>query len=231
VIDTDRDSQRVIGYLGGGFVDGAILVSARRGDPISQAIADLRLPSVMIGRPDNELRLPWVGIDNRGAARLITERLMATGRTRIGMIAAGLDRDSGRDRLAGFRDALGDRFDDALVSRQNFYTHDAGLAGMAELLRVEPALDGVFAASDAVAVGALEALASAGRGVPRDVGVVGFDDSAWARRSQPALSTIRQPAAGLGARAAELVLEQVRTGAPQPDGVLLPTEVVWRDSA
>jgi DNA-binding LacI/PurR family transcriptional regulator len=231
VIDTDRDSQRVTGYLGGGFVDGAILVSARRGDPISQAIADLRLPSVMIGRPDNELRLPWVGIDNRGAARLITERLMATGRTRIGMIAAGLDRDSGRDRLAGFRDALGDRFDESLVSRQSFYTHDAGVAGMAELLRVDPALDGVFAASDAVAVGALEPLASAGRRVPRDVGVVGFDDSAWARRAQPALSTIRQPAADLGARAAELVLEQVRTGASQSDGVLLPTEVVWRDSA
>lgn len=231
VIDTERDSQRVTGYLGGGFVDGAIIVSAREGDPISQAIADLRLPAVMIGRPDNQPQLPWVGIDNRGAARQITERLMATGRHRIGMIAAGLDRDSGRDRLAGFRDALGTRFDETLVSRQSFYTHDAGVAGMAELLRVDPLIDGVFAASDAVAVGALEALASAGRRVPVEVGIVGFDDSAWARRAQPALSTIRQPAGDLGARAAELVLEQVRTGSPKSDGVLLPTEVVWRDSA
>jgi DNA-binding LacI/PurR family transcriptional regulator len=214
VIDTDRDSQRVTGYLGGGFVDGAILVSAREGDPISHAIADLHLPAVTVGRPDNELQLPWVGIDNRAAARLITQRLLATGRRRVGMIAAGLDRDSGRDRLAGFRDALGDRFDESLVSRQSFYT-----------------LDGVFAASDAVAVGALETLASAGRRVPVDVGVVGFDDSAWARRAQPALSTIRQPAGDLGARAAELVLEQVRTGVSRPDGVLLPTEVVWRNSA
>jgi DNA-binding LacI/PurR family transcriptional regulator len=231
VIDTDRDSQRVTGYLGGGFVDGAIIVSAREGDPISRAIADLHLPVVMIGRPDNQLQLPWVGIDNRGAASLITQRLQATGRRRIGMIAAGLDRDSGRDRLAGFRDALGADYDESLVSRQSLYTHDAGVAGMAELLRADPLIDGVFAASDAVAVGALEALATAGRGVPRDVGVVGFDDSAWARRAQPALSTIRQPAGALGARAAELVLEQVRTGASRTDGVLLPTEVVWRDSA
>lgn len=231
VIDTDRDSQRVTGYLGGGFVDGAIIVSAREGDPISQAIADLRLPAVMIGRPDNQPRLPWVGIDNRGAARQITERLRGTGRRRIGMIAAGLDRDSGRDRLAGFRDALGDGFDESLVTRQSFYTHAAGVAGMVELLRADPTIDGVFAASDAVAVGALEALAAAGRRVPDDVGVVGFDDSAWARRAQPALSTIRQPAGGLGARAAELVLEQVRSGALADDGVLLPTEIVWRQSA
>lgn len=232
VIETDRDSERVSGYLGGGFVDGAIIVSAREGDPISQAIANLHLPAVMIGRPDNQPRLPWVGIDNRGAARQITERLAATGRDRIGMIAAGLDRDSGRDRLAGFQEALGDAFVPALVSRQPFYTFDAGVAGMAELLAVEPALDGLFAASDAVAAGAIEVLRARGRRVPEDVGVVGFDDSAWALRSLPALSTVRQPAALLGARAAALVLEQITTGgASGGEGVMLDTEVVWRDSA
>ncbi|WP_297603195.1 LacI family DNA-binding transcriptional regulator [Microcella sp.] len=231
VIDTERDSQRVTGYLGGGFVDGAIIVSARAGDPISQAIADLRLPAVMIGRPDNQPQLPWVGIDNRGAAREITDRLSATGRRRIGMIAAGLDRDSGRDRLSGFQDALGARFDDSMVSRQNLYTFAAGVAGMTELLAIDSSIDGVFAASDAVAAGALEALRIAGRTVPGDVGVVGFDDSAWARRTRPALSTVRQPAAELGARAAQLVLDQVQAGESHSDGVLLQTEVVWRHSA
>lgn len=231
IIDTERDSQRVTGYLGGGFVDGAIIVSAREDDPISQAIADLRLPAVMVGRPDNQPQLPWVGIDNRGAARQITERLRGTGRRRIGMIAAGLDRDSGRDRLAGFREAMGGDFDDTLVARQRFYTYAAGVAGMAELLASDPDIDGVFAASDAIAAGALETLRTAGRTVPGDVGVVGFDDSSWAVRARPALSTVRQPAGQLGARAAELVLEQVRTGSLESNGALLATEIVWRDSA
>jgi len=231
LIDTERDSQRVTGYLGGGFVDGAIIVSAREDDPISQAIADLRLPAVMIGRPDNQPQLPWVGIDNRGAARQITTRLQATDRRRIGMIAAGLDRDSGRDRLAGFRDALGVDFDEARVARQSFYTYAAGVAGMTQLLRLDPQIDGVFAASDAIAAGALEVLRTAGRSVPADVGVVGFDDSAWALRAQPALSTVRQPAGELGAQAAELVLEQVRTGSLASHSSLLATEIVWRDSA
>lgn len=231
LIDDERDSHRVTGYLGGGFVDGAIIVSAREGDPISQAIADLRLPAVMIGRPDNQPRLPWVGIDNRGAARQITERLLATGRRRIGMIAAGLDRDSGRDRLAGFRDALGASFDESLVSQQSFYTYAAGVAGMAELLHADPTIDGVFAASDAVAAGALETLRTAGRRVPDEVCVVGFDDSTWALRAQPALSTVRQPAGQLGARAAELVLEQVQSGLRPDEGALLATEIIWRESA
>ena len=232
VIETERDSERVSGYLGGGFVDGAIIVSAREGDPISRAIAELRLPAVMIGRPDNQPRLPWVGIDNRGAAREIADRLAGTGRRRVGMIAAGLDRDSGRDRLAGFQDALGDAFDPTLVSQQPFYTFDAGVAGMTELLEREPELDGVFAASDAVAAGAIDVLRARGRRVPDDVGVVGFDDSAWALRCQPLLSTVRQPAALLGARAAELVLEQIASGGTSGEGgVVLETEVVWRASA
>lgn len=232
VIETERDSERVSGYVGGGFVDGAIIVSAREGDPISKAIAALRLPAVMVGRPDNEPRLPWVGIDNRGAAQQISERLAATGRRRIGMIAAGLDRDSGRDRLAGFQDALGEAFDESLVSRQSFYSFDAGVAGMIELLEREPEIDGVFAASDAVAAGAIDVLKARGRRVPDDVGIVGFDDSAWALRSQPQLSTVRQPAASLGARAAELVLEQIESGGTRGDGgVVLETEVVWRASA
>lgn len=232
VIDTERDSERVTGYLGGGFVDGAIIVSAREGDPISKAIADLHLPAVMVGRPDNQPQLPWIGIDNRGAARQIVERLVGTGRRRVGMIAAGLDRDSGRDRLAGFRDALGDDLDPALVSEQELYSFRAGLVGMTELLERAPDLDGVFCASDAVAAGALDALRSAGRRVPEQVGVVGFDDSAWALRCQPLLSTVHQPAGVLGARAAELVLEQIRSGGRgSRAGVMLDTHVVWRDSA
>lgn len=147
------------------------------------------------------------------------------------MIASALDRDSGADRLAGFTDALGPLFDPTLIARVPFYAYADGVAGMRALLAVEPELDGVFAASDAVAAGALEALRDAGRSVPGDVGVVGFDDSAWALRCQPKLSTVHQPAAGLGQRAAELVLGQLRGDLPQLGGILLETPIVWRASA
>lgn len=145
------------------------------------------------------------------------------------MIASAMDRDSGYDRFTGFRAALGDRFDPGLVVEYPLYTYAAGLEGMQELLQRCPDIDGVFAASDAVAAGAMTALQESGRKVPDDVGIVGFDDSSWALRTRPQLSTVKQPADLLGSTAAELVLAQIR-GLPSPVQVL-DTVVVWRDSA
>lgn len=230
IVDSERDTERVARYLSGGSVDGVIIVYARAHDPIAGVVERLRLPAAFVGHPPGATSAAFVIIDNRGSARAITERLVDTGRRRIGMIAAALDRDSGAERLSGFTDALGERYDDALVERVALYSYSAGREGMTALLERAPDIDGVFAASDAIAAGAMEALRTAGKRVPHDVGVVGFDDSAWARRTLPALSTVRQPAEGLGREAAALVLEQLR-GDAAPREVLLQSEIVWRESA
>lgn len=230
IVDSERDTDRVARYLAGGFVDGAVIVSARTKDPISRAVERLGVPSAFVGHPPGVMAA-YVGIDNRGAAAAITERLLSTGRTRIGMIAAALDRDSGADRLTGFSTALGSRFDPTLIEEVPLYSFAAGVDGMRRLLDRAPDIDGVFAASDAVAAGAIEALRIAGRRVPDDVGVVGFDDSTWATRTQPPLSTVHQPAEGLGRAAAELVLSQLDSGELTFTGTMLPTPIVWRESA
>ena len=229
IIDSDRDSRRVADYLRGGLVDGAVIISARASDPIAAAIADIGLPAAFVGHPEGTPALPYAAIDNVEAARSITNRLLGTGRKQVGMIASALDRDSGKDRLAGFQKAMGGRFDPNLVVEYPLYTYAAGLEGMQELLRRAPHLDGVFAASDAVAAGAMTALQEAGRRVPEDVGIVGFDDSSWALRCRPQLSTVRQPADLLGSTAAELVLAQLQ-GLPGTPRVL-ETTIMWRESA
>ncbi|MBK4348782.1 LacI family DNA-binding transcriptional regulator [Lacisediminihabitans changchengi] len=231
VVDSDRDSARVAEYLSGGFVDGVVIISARAADPIARAVAKLGIPAAFVGHPPEISGIPWVGIDNRAAARAITARLIATGRRRVGMIVSALDRDSGRDRLAGFRDALGDAFDPGLVVDYPLYAYRSGSDGMAELLRRSPDIDGVFAASDAIAAGAMDWLRGTNKAVPLDIGVVGFDDSAWALRCQPLLSTVRQPADELGRRAAESVLSQIQGAVPGEGGIMLDTAIVWRDSA
>lgn len=231
VIDSDRDSDRVAEYLRGGFVDGVVIISARAGDPIARAVAKMGIAAAFVGHPPDISGIPYVGIDNFAAARAITERLIRTDRSRIGMIASALDRDSGQDRLAGFRAALGSDFDAELVVDYPLYTYSTGLRGIRDLLLRAPDLDGVFAASDAIAAGVLDGLREAGREVPKDVGVVGFDDSAWALRCQPPLSTVRQPADLLGRMAAERVLSQLRGEETPGEGTLLETSIVWRDSA
>lgn len=231
IIGSDRDSIRVADYLRGGFVDGVVIVSAREHDPIAVAIEQIGLPAVFVGHPSTPSRIAWVGIDNRTAARDITARLVATGRKRVGMIAAALDRDSGSERLEGFRDAVGAQFDPTLVVDYPLYSRASGIDGMRELLAREPNLDGVFAASDAIAAGALEVLRAAGRRVPEDVGIVGFDDSEWAKRCEPQLSTVRQPADLLGREAASVVLDLIDGKRRSTPGSILPTEILWRDSA
>jgi DNA-binding LacI/PurR family transcriptional regulator len=231
IVDTPRDSDRVVEYLRGGFVDGAIILSARTRDPIAVAVAELRLPASFVGHPPDAPDIPFIGIDNAAAAEEITRRLIGTGRTRVGMLASGVDRDSGQDRLLGFTRALGERFDPSLVVRHPLYSFAAGVEGMTELLRRDPEIDGVFASSDAVAAGAMDVLRRSGRRVPEDVGIVGFDDSAWALRCNPPLSTVRQPAESLGRQAALQVLKQLRSTGPAEPGILLTTEIIWRESA
>jgi len=219
IIGSDRDSARVADFLRGGFVDGVIIVSAREHDPIALAISQIGLPAVTVGHPSDVPKIPFVGIDNYTAARDITSRLRDTGRRRIGMIAAG------------FRSAIGDGFDERLVVDFPLYSRETGVAGMKELLAREPDIDGVFAASDAIAAGAIDVLRQAGRSIPGDVGIVGFDDSEWAQRCDPLLSTVRQPADLLGRQAASILLDLVNGTRPEQTGTLLPTEIVWRDSA
>jgi len=230
VVDSEVDVARVVEYLAGGFVDGAIVVSARVEDPVTRAIEQFAVPAVFIGSMPSLPNATTVGIDNVEASREITTRLLATGRTKVGMIAAALDRSSGADRLAGFAAALGDSFSEALVAPVDLYSYAAGRAGMEELLRREPLIDGVVAASDAVAAGAMSVLREHGRQIPEDVGVVGFDDSAWALRCNPPLSTVHQPASELGRAASELVLRLI-DGEVVGEGRLVKTPVVWRDSA
>ena len=170
VTDSARDVERVTRYLSGGFVDGVIIVSARANDPITRSIERAHLPAAFVGHPPDLETIPYVGIDNTASARAVTERLVATGRRRIGMIAAALDRDSGTDRLTGFRAALGDRYDPDLVVEVPLYEFNAGLHGTLELLRRASDVDGIFAASDAVAAGVLAGLRRSGRTVPDDVG-------------------------------------------------------------
>jgi DNA-binding LacI/PurR family transcriptional regulator len=99
------------------------------------------------------------------------------------------------------------------------------------LLNRMPHLDAVFAASDLMAAGAMQALRRMGRRVPDDVAVVGFDDAPLAPYTTPPLTTVRQPVEQLGALAAELVLATAAGEDVGPENPVLPTELIVRASS
>lgn len=226
---TDEDHVRVERYVAAGHVDGVLLVSLHGADPLPAALSRLRVPAVIGGSPTNtRLPLPYVDVDNRSGARQATEHLMALGRHRIVTVAGPQDMCSGIHRLAGYRAALGRRYRRSRVVEGDF-TREGGERAMAELLRREPDLDAVFAASDLMAEGALRALRRAGRQVPEDVAVVGYDDIDSAAYTDPPLTTVHQPVTRIGQEMVGLLDRLERGEEVRP--VMLPVDLVVRTSA
>jgi LacI family transcriptional regulator len=212
-------------------VDGLIVSGPRTDDQeLLQLVAD-GFPIIVQGSLPS-LEAPSVDVDNRAGARAAVEHLLSLGHRRIGCITnAPLAYTAASDRLAGYRDALVDAdmgYDDALVVEGSFDA-TSGWSATRDLLDRVPALTALFVASDMVAFGALRALREAGRRVPEDVSVVGFDDIPVARHFDPPLTTIRLPARALGAAAGRALLDRLG-GRLDTQRRLLPTELVVRDS-
>jgi DNA-binding LacI/PurR family transcriptional regulator len=233
------DRGRVERYVVGGHVDGVLLASLHGDDPLPGALERAGVPAVLVGRPAGGVPrsigtapASYVDADNRGGARKAVDHLAGLGRRRIATIAGPQDMGVGLDRLEGYREGLaaaGLAAADDLVEAGDF-TEEGGAAAMERLLR-RPGrpVDAVFAASDLMAAGALRALRAAGRRVPEDVAVVGFEDSTVARYAQPPLTTVRQPIEEMGRQATRLLLAKV---AGQAGGMhlILDVELVVRAS-
>jgi DNA-binding LacI/PurR family transcriptional regulator len=173
-----------------------------------------------------------VDADNRGGAELAVRHLVAGGRTVIATVAGPMDMAAGVDRLAGYRAVLADagQSDEGLIVYGDF-GQASGDHGMLRLLERRPDIDAVFAASDLMAAGVLRALRRAGRRVPDDVAVVGFDDSPLARRTDPPLTTVRQPIETMGARMAQELMALIENDGDAPRHVVLDTTLARRASA
>jgi DNA-binding LacI/PurR family transcriptional regulator len=155
-----------------------------------------------------------------------------TGRRTIATIYGTLDLAASLDRLGGYRDALveaGLPRDPALEVAGQFNPTIAARA-MRELLERRPGVDAVFAASDSMAAAVVGVLRDAGRRIPEDVAIVGFDDTSAATSIQPALTTIRQPIEAMGREMARLLLRRIADPEDAPSYVVFPTELVVRDS-
>lgn len=228
VAGTNEERRRISQYVAAGHVDGVLLISSHAGNPMVGELLQHRVPVVSCGVPlGYEDRVGYVAADDRAGARTMTDHLLSRGRTRVAMITGPLDTPGGTLRLQGYREALGDLYDPALVAHGD-YSRESGRLGMAALLDRRPDLDAVFVASDLMAAGALVALQAAGRRVPEDVAVGGFDDSGVAAALHPALTTMRQPFERISAEMVRLLLEVVEGQAPA--AITLPTSLVVRAS-
>ncbi|GAA0604756.1 LacI family DNA-binding transcriptional regulator [Kribbella sandramycini] len=209
--------------------DGVMLMSMHGDDPLAQLAEKSDVPVVFGGTPTNFEPQYYVDADNRGGARLATEHLVATGRRRIATITGRMDESAGTARYKGYQEALAVAGLDAGRVVYGDFSEEGGGQAMEQLLAEHPDLDAVFVASDQMAIGAMRVLKLAGKTIPGDVAVVGFNDVALARHTEPPLTTVAQPIQSLGREMARMLLALIAGESPTP--LILPTRLVQRASS
>ncbi len=229
VAGTPKERENVAQFVGAGHVDGVLLISSHESDPMLESLIASGVPTVACGIPlGHQGEITTVSVDEIGSARTATRHLIDRGRSRLAMITGPPDTPGGRYRVVGFRKELGDAFDPHLVEEGD-YSRQSGADAMERLLERAPDIDAVFAASDRMAAGAIATLRQAGRSVPDDVAVVGFDDSGLAATLDPPLTTMRQPFGAISATMVRLLLDLVDGRAAASE--TLPTELIVRHTS
>jgi LacI family transcriptional regulator len=225
-LSKEQTLERILGMR---LFDGLIVTADMLDDPLVDGLVRSSLPAVLVGHRHKDRSASYVDIDNERAAEQVTDHLISLGRTRVGHISGRRGGVSAEERLAGYRRAMERAHlpTEGLVTEGDYLTR-SGELGALRLL--EAGVDAIFCASDAMAFGALRELKRRGVRVPDDVAVAGFDDLPEAAGTDPPLTTLRQDTGQMGAEAAGALFRLLSDPSASPQRVILPTELVIRQS-
>jgi LacI family transcriptional regulator len=215
-----------------GMADGLLLVLPRNPEAYLESLRQRRFPYVLIDHQGIDETGPAVGATNWQGAYDATRHLLGLGHRRIGFITGQVDMGCSRDRLAGYQAALADAGlapDPLLIKEGDFFQPD-GFAGARELMALPEPPSAIFASNDVSAFGVMEAVRDAGRRIPDDISIVGFDDIPQAAQVNPTLTTVRQPLEQMGRTAARMLLEIIGNPDRPATRVELATELIVRAS-
>ncbi len=210
-------------------VDGLVLADPQL--PIGR-LEDLvrTVPTVMLARATRSSHVASVVNDDHAGVEMVVNHLVELGHQRITHIDGGR-RGGARRRRAGYRSAMAAHgLGEHVRIVDGDYTEDGGVAGAVELLTAGPPPTAIVAANDLAALGALNVLEDAGLSVPEDVSLVGYDNTDLAALRHISLTSVDQPRRRMGALAVQTVLDAAREGSATAQHLVLPSELVVRDS-
>ena len=215
------------------FVDGLILASLDVTDAHAAELARAAAPVIVIGKPATGTPVDSVRANSRRGAAAAVRHLHAAGRRRIGLVNGPQHTAPGSSRRLGYLDGLRAcalARDDSLIEVAADFMVEPGRSATGRLLaRTRP--DAIFCANDLLAVGALAALREAGLDVPRDVALVGMDNTLLSEVTWPALTTVDLGSAERARIAAELLLERIEAPEREPRVVGVEPRLVVRASS
>ncbi len=216
-----------------GSVDGLLLLTPHLPDAYAGPLARVNVPYIIIDYQGTNDAHRTVIAENYQGGYAATTYLLGLGHRRIGHITGDMEHFSANERLAGYRAALaahGVCYDPALVARGSYWRRD-GFAGAEQLLGLPEPPSAIFAASDEMAFGVIEAAQQRQLQIPEQLSVIGFDDVPQAATVFTPLTTVRQPLQDMGCVAAQQLLSLIDHPATRVSRVMLPTRLVVRQSA
>lgn len=215
----------------GRHLDGVILASHVLGDKLVAHLQASDFPYVLVGR-DEHRAANFVDIDNRQAARIATQHLIDHGYRRICHLSGPPDLVTAIDRQEGFFDSIRASGINPASARVEcgYFEQVTGFEITLRLLQQPDPPDAIFAADDAMAIGAIQAARELGIRVPEDIAIVGFDDIDMNRMVRPQLTTIRQPSDALGRTAVGMLSNMITHPQTTPMQRWLTAELIVRGS-
>lgn len=217
-------------YLNTGKVDGFILMTSTRKQQHVKKLMEMQAPFIAWGVPSPGTNYCTVTGDNFNGARIAGEYLLSIGKQKIAFLGGPETEQEVKLRYQGFENALaavGLKPDPNRMIFENYST-EAGHKGMHKLLDQDPEIDAVFANSDFIAIGAMNAIRERGKRVPEDISVLGYDDISLAQYSNPPLTTIRQNINESGRLLVQNLIQYLETGVVT--NVSVPVNLVVRES-
>lgn len=212
--------------------DGVIQLGAHSLETLARRAATRDIPFVHAIEPPDTPSCPSVCIDNVAASAAITDFVIGQGHRRIGVVAGREDSEITSRRLAGYRKALNRAeiaFDETAVV-YGPYSVQGGEQAAQRLLARHGNLTALVCMSDEIALGAMKAARAAGRSLPSQLSITGFDNITVGEYVHPALTTVTQPSWDIGRAAMELMVQLLSGRAPADAHVTLETQLVIRDS-
>ena len=235
--NSDEDPQKERQYievLCAERVAGAIVTPTREQQRALKLFQEHNIPIVAVDRKVKGGEVDAVLVDNQRGAREATEHLLANGYRRVGIISGPVTTTTGRERLAGYRQALQNAGlkPDPVFERLGSFKEESGRPLAHELLDLEQPVDALFVANNLMTLGALAALNERHRRIPEEVGIVGFDEMQWSALSAISLTTVTQPVYEIGSTAAQRLFQRLQNpGAFTRQEIVLAPTLRVRDSS
>jgi len=233
---TDDDTKnlescvRIMREMG---VDGFIIAAVSLKEPIVEELLDQNFPVVLVNRRVKKNNVNYVVVDNQKGAHLAVEHLINNGYKKIGIITGESSVSTGKERFQGYRKGLLDhglKFKKE-YSSQGPFTKEHGKKAAQKMLTLKNRPEAIFAASDNIALGVMDAAGELGLNIPEDLAIVGFDDTDFSSNLKIRLTTVSQRKYEMGERGVQILIDLIES--QQPDyinKIVLEPRLIIRES-